>query len=235
MDDPLRVDSRPMAYAGLSKETVRFLKGLSANNDKAWFDAHRSDYEAHYLEPAKALVEALAPRLRKIDPGLQALPKINGSILRINRDVRFAKDKSPYKDHLDLWFWSGKEKGWDSSGFFFRLTPSRLMLGAGMHGFVPPVLARYRAAVLDDRKGAALAKVVAKVRSLGYEVGGETYKKVPQGVPADHPRAALLKHGGLTSGWEGKHPKELASPAIVDFVAAHFVAVAPIHAWLAGI
>lgn len=62
---------------------------------------------------------------------------MNGSIMGINRDIRFSKDKSPYKDHLDLWFWTGDRKGWDTSGFFFRLTPDRLVLGEGMHGFVP--------------------------------------------------------------------------------------------------
>src|SRR5262249_39822409 len=161
----------------------------------------RDDYEQAFLAPAQAFVQALGPRLRKIDPGVNAEPRVNGSIMRINRDIRFSKDKSPYKDHLDLWFWSGDRKGWDCSGFFFRLTPERVMGGAGLHGFAPPVLARYRAAVLDPKRGEALARVVASVRKAGYEVGTESYKKVPAGAPADHPRAALLRHGGLHAGW----------------------------------
>jgi uncharacterized protein (TIGR02453 family) len=221
-----------MTFAGFPKDTVKFLEGLARHNEKAWFEAHRADYEAAYLAPAQAFVEAIGPRLRKIDPRVQAVAKVNGSIMRINRDVRFSKDKRPYKDHLDLWFWGGKEKGWDSSGFFFRLTPTRLLLGAGMHGFQPPVLARYRAAVLDARKGPALAKVVASLAKAGYPVGGESYKKTPRGVPDDHPRAALLKHGALFAGWEGKHPKELGSAKLVDFAAKHYAAIAPLHAWL---
>src|SRR5690242_9527174 len=105
-----------MTFQGFPKGTVQFLSALRKNNDKAWFDAHRADYEDCYVEPAKAFVAAIAPRLEKLDPRIQAEPKVNGSILRINRDVRFAKDKSPYKDHLDLWFWSGEEKGWETSG-----------------------------------------------------------------------------------------------------------------------
>jgi uncharacterized protein (TIGR02453 family) len=182
-----------------------------------------------------AFAEALAPRLRKIDPDVSVEPRVNGSIMRINRDIRFSKDKSPYKDHLDMWFWTGDRKGWDASGFWFRLTPDRLMLGAGMHRFEPTALARYRAAVLDARKGAALAATVAKLRKAGYEVGSELYKKVPAGVAADHPRAALLRHGGLHAGWEGKHPGELSRPAFVSFVAGHYAAVAPIHRWLRGL
>ncbi len=194
-----------MSFPGFPKETVRYLAGIRDHNKKEWFDAHRDDYEGAFLAPAVAFAEALAPRLRKIEPEVQVEPRVNGSLMRINRDIRFSKDKSPYKDHLDLWFWTGDRKGWDSSGFFFRLTPKTLLLGAGMHRFEPPALARYRAAVLDDRKGAALAAIVAKLRKAGYDVGTESYKKVPAGVAPDHPRAALLRHGGLHAGWEGKH------------------------------
>jgi hypothetical protein len=86
--------------------------------------------------------------------------------------------------------------------------------------------------VLDDRKGAALTAAVTKLRKAGYEVGTESYKKVPPGAPGDHPRAALLRHGGLHAGWEGKHPAALRKPEIVDLVAKHYAAVAPIHRWL---
>jgi uncharacterized protein (TIGR02453 family) len=221
-----------MSFTGFPKETVRFLSGIRDHNTTEWFEAHRGDYEGAFLAPAAAFAEALAPRLRKIEPAITVEPRVNGSIMRINRDVRFSKDKSPYKDHLDLWFWAGDRKGWDTSGFFFRLTPDRLILGAGMHGFAPPTLARYRAAVLDNRKGSALATAVAKLHEAGYEVGTESYKKVPPGAPADHPRAALLRHGGLHAGWEGKQPAALAKPEIVEVVAKHYAAVAPIHRWL---
>jgi uncharacterized protein (TIGR02453 family) len=228
-----RLDERVMStFDGFPKETIRFLSTLKKNNDKKWFDAHREDYEQSFLEPAKKFVEAIAPRLRKIDRSIQAEPKVNGSIMRINRDVRFSKDKSPYKDHLDLWFWSGEKKGWDKSGFFFRLTPNRLMLGAGMHGFEPPALDRYRKAVLDKKRGDALVKAVESVRRGGYEVGGETYKKPPKGTPPDHPRTDLLKHSGLYAGWDDKHPSALHKASFVDFVAKHFAATAPIHDWL---
>jgi uncharacterized protein (TIGR02453 family) len=220
------------AFQGFPRGTVRFLAGLSRDNSKAWFEAHRVDYEAFYLAPASALVEALAPRLRKIDASLHAVPRVNASIMRINRDVRFSKDKRPYKDHLDLWFWSGEEKGWDRSGFFFRLTPKRLILGGGMHAFTPAVLDGYRKAVLDERKGSALVKIVAKLRQPGYDIGGQTYKKTPRGIPGDHPRAELLKHGTLYASWEAKHPPELGGAKLVDLIAKHFMQVAPIHVWL---
>jgi uncharacterized protein (TIGR02453 family) len=221
-----------MAFAGFGKHTIEFLSGLGANNEKDWFDTHRKDYEEAYLQPAEELLIALAPRLKKIDPEVEVEPRVNGSIMRINRDIRFSKDKKPYKDHLDLWMWTGERKGWDSSGFFFRLTPDRLILGAGMHAFEPARLARYRKAVLDPKKGPALARIVATLRKAGYTIGSEKYKKLPTGVPADHVRAALLRHGALHATWEGKHPAALKSAAFVGFVADHFRKIAPIHAWL---
>lgn len=221
-----------MTFAGFPKQAVRFLAGLRANNDKSWFEAHRPDYQEALLTPAVAFIQALAPRLRRIDPAIQVEPRVNGSILRINRDIRFSRDKSPYKDHLDLWFWTGERKGWESSGFFFRLSPDCLLLGAGMHQLTAVALPRYRAAVLDPRRGAALAAIVRRLRNAGYRLGTESYRRVPPGVPADHPRAALLRHGGLHASWQGKPPRELGTAAFVPFAAQHFAALAPLHRWL---
>jgi len=74
-----------MAFSGISKDTVRYLTQLSRNNEKVWFDAHREDYERLFIEPAKALVEALRAPLKKLDPKIQAEPRVNGSIMRIHR------------------------------------------------------------------------------------------------------------------------------------------------------
>ena len=111
-------------FAGFGPKTKKFLRELGRNNDKAWFDAHRSDYEAHYLEPAKAFVEAAGPKLEKIAPNVVCEPRANGSIFRVNRDIRFSKDRTPYKDHIDLWFWEGQRKT-AISGFFLASTETR--------------------------------------------------------------------------------------------------------------
>src|SRR4051812_2359594 len=120
---------RPMKFAGFSRDTVVFLKNLSRHNERAWFEAHRADYESSYVQAGRAFAAALGPRLQAIDAEVHAEPR---SLMRIHRDTRFAKDKRPYKDHLDLWFWTGPDKGWDGSGFFFRLTPTELLIGGGM-------------------------------------------------------------------------------------------------------
>ncbi len=164
--------------------TLSFLKGITAHNDKAWFDAHRADYEAGYVDSGRQFVEAVGERLKAISPAVQFSPKINGSIMRINRDIRFSKDKSPYKTHLDLWFWHGERKGWTAPGFYLRITPEIIYLGTGMHGFDKPWLSAFRDAVVDEAQGKRLAETVAQVEAAGpYEVGGATRKRVPQGIP----------------------------------------------------
>lgn len=221
-----------MLFQGFSRGTTDFLAGLAKHNSKPWFDAHRADYEAHYLAPAIAFVEAVGPQLLRVERGLRWEPRVNGSILRVNRDVRFSKDKRPYKDHLDLFFWTGDRKDWEHSGLWFRLTAKELMFGTGLHQFSPEGRAKYLKAVADAKKGAALAKICADLRKKGYTVGSEGYKKVPRGFDPAHPRASLLKHDGLWVMWEGKHPKEVRSPALATFVARHFAAMAPLHRWV---
>jgi len=218
-------------FEGFPDATFAFLTGIARHNDKAWFEAHRDLYEAGYVAPGRALVEALGPRLRKISPTVEFAPKINGSISRINRDIRFSKDKSPYKTHLDLWFWHGEKRGWDCPGFYFRLTADQVWLGAGMHMMPKQMLAKFRDAVVDEKAGKALVKAIDRVEKAGYEVGEATRKRVPQGYPADHKRARFLLYEGLHAATV--LPAEAARQA--DFAAicvAHFRGCWPIGQWL---
>jgi uncharacterized protein (TIGR02453 family) len=134
------------AFAGFPPETIGFLRQLRANNRKDWFDAHRSKYEAFWLAPAKAFVVAAGQQLAELAPGIRAEARVLGSILRINRDTRFARGAGPYKDHLDFWFWEG-ERRHAVSGFFARLTPEVFGVGAGCHGLHPEQLTQFRQAV----------------------------------------------------------------------------------------
>lgn len=223
-------------FSGFSERTLGFLVELSTNNERAWFDAHREEYESAVIEPAKAFVAALGARLRELDPKIQAIPRVRGSIKTLERRQRFAKTaQPPYQPTLDLLFWSGRRRAWDNSGFYLRLGPTRLTLAAGMIEFQKETLPRYREHVLDEERGAALSRIVGEVRAHGYVVLGEGYKRTPPGVPADHPRAELLKHRGLFATLDREHPPELATPAFVDFCFGHCAQLAPLHAWLAAL
>jgi uncharacterized protein (TIGR02453 family) len=220
-----------MSFEGFGPTTT-FLRNLGRNNSKEWFHAHYDDYQEHLLEPAMAFVEAIGPLLRRFAPDAQAVPKIGASVMRINRDIRFAKDKRPYKDHLDLWFWRGGEKK-GPNGYWFRLTPKALVLGGGMHVLDKPDLQRYRGAVDDAGSGTDLTRVVTKLQRAGYDVGGERYKRVPSGYPPDHPRAALLRRDGVYAGRQMPLPAEAATAKFPSFCAGHFRKVTPLVDWLA--
>lgn len=220
-------------FAGFTKDTPRFLRALGKNNDKAWFDAHRADYEAHYLEPAKALVVAIGEQLVKIAPNVNFEPRVNGSIFKINRDVRFAKDKTPYKDHIDMRFWEGPDRKTAISGFYLRIRADGIDLGAGAHGFEKQTLAAYRAVLTHEKTAASLEKIVAKIERSGTAVSGEHYKKLPRGVePSSEMRDRLARHNALWAGGGEKFPDAFYSGAFVKHCVARYKKLLPIHRFL---
>ena len=219
-----------MGFDGFREDTFRFLKELGRNNNKPWFEAHRGDYEQHVREPGAAFIEAIGPMLARFSPDVQAIPRVGGSMMRINRDIRFSPDKRPYKDHLDIAFRCGDAKG--SPAYWFRLRAAELVLGAGMHVLDKSELERYRKAVDAVASGTQLAGTVKKVERAGYDVGGEHYKRVPAGFAPDHPREALLRHNGVHVGTEMDIPPEATSARFPAFCAAHYRKMAPLVDWL---
>ncbi len=223
---------RTARFGGFSRELSRYLKALGRNNEKTWFDANRDQYEEHYIEPAKLFVESLGSALRKISKNVQAEARVNGSIMRINRDIRFAKDKTPYKTALHLVFWEGSAPK-EGPAFYFRFAAEDCDLAAGLFGFNPKQLAAYRKAVLDPRKGRALRTAIEKSSARGSaELGGAHYRRVPRGFDADHPNADLLKHNGLWVGYNQRHPKELFGKSAVEYCAQRYKELRPVQKWL---
>lgn len=231
-------DARLMKFAGFSPAAIKFLKGLDVakNNNKAWFDKNRSTYEAELLEPSKAFVVALGEKINKFSPEVQAEPKVNGSIFRINRDIRFSKDKTPYNPHMSYWFWEGADKrGGNASGYYLRLTKNKVMLGGGMHGMSKEVLERFRKAVADDGRGETLVKLLKAAGKAGYEAGGAHYKRVPKGYDPEHARADLLRHNALYVGADFSHPDSIGKASFATWCAGHFKKLAGVQAWLASL
>jgi uncharacterized protein (TIGR02453 family) len=215
-------------FAGFPEDAIGFLVALREHNDRDWFHAHRDDYERFLLEPARDFVAAMGDEL---GPEVHADPRVNGSIFRINRDTRFSKDKRPYKDHLDLWFWQGDGPSRTCPGYWFRLTPELLMLGAGMHRFEGDALTRYREAVADPERGAELSRAASGLPEE-YRLGGRTYKRIPAGYDADPARVDMLLHSGLYAGLELPLPPETHTPSFPAFCAGHYRRMAPVLEWL---
>jgi uncharacterized protein (TIGR02453 family) len=221
------------AFSGFTKETVRFFTVLRKNNSKEWFDRNRETYDRHVMAPAKLFVTAMGEKLETIAPCVVAVPKVNKSIFRINRDTRFSLDPSPYKTNLGIYFWDGVRPRMESSGFYFHLEPPDLWIGVGMYMIPDPLLGRFRKAVVDPKSGAEIRKIKAAISAMaGFSFGGEHYKRVPAGFDPAHPNAALLKHKGLYASFESKIPAEFFSARLVDYCFERYEPLAPLHRWL---
>ena len=219
-------------FKGFPKETVKFFEDLKKNNSKEWFEAHKKDYEQYVKRPAEDFVIAMGKKLQQLSPHFRAIPKVNQSLFRINRDTRFSNDKTPYKTNLGIWFWEGERKRMECTGFYFHFGDGNLMLGAGMHVFSKENLARFRKAVVHKQHGPQLKKTISAISRNGYAVHGRHYKRIPQGFGASHKLSEFLLYSGLSAMTEGKIPKEFYASAIVNYVFSHFKKMYPLHEWL---
>jgi len=223
-----RTAKAPTRFEGFDPALQAFFRDLAAHNEKAWFEAHRADYERLYAEPAKAFVEAIAPEFARLAPGVEAVPKIGGAIQRIHRDTRFGADKTPYKTSLIMRFAASKT----GPAYMLRLTRTGLGIAVGMFGFEPDQLARYRDAVSEPKTAKALRAAVAKGEKAGYALGEPHLKRVPRGFDPDHPAADLLRYKGLHLGGDRPAPPELYGPEAAAYCLARFRELKPVHDWL---
>ncbi|MEM7273397.1 MAG: DUF2461 family protein [Actinomycetota bacterium] len=217
-------------FAGYPADTLSFLEELGGQ-DKAWFDANRSRYQASVVEPTKALVAGVGARLAaSLAPDISAEPRSNGSISPINNDRRFAPDKPPYKDHVLLRFWEGPSRK-TSPTLFLRIGVEGIGYGVGA---ALPDLDRWRALIDDDATGGPLASAITVLGTgRALDVDGAGYKRVPKPFAEDHPRAALLRHkAGFQARWVEPVPASIGSARFVDHCMTRLEACAPIHRWL---
>lgn len=221
-----------MAFAGFPDQTQEFLADLSTHNTKEWFDAHRSAYEQFYLEPARAFVVAAGEALRAVAPAINAEPKVNGSIFRINRDIRFSQDKTPYKDRLDVWFWEGNRRE-AVSGYYLRVTPRAIGIGVGTHRFDGDRLAAFRSAVVHTHTRTRLSDASEAATRAGFPVSGKHYKRLPRGFE-NAPKDAhdLLRHNALWAGSDQAPPASFRTKAFVGWTVRRWEKLTPLHRWL---
>lgn len=202
-----------MAFKGWPVEAIEFFEGLADDNSKVYWQDHKPIYEQCVRAPMEALLTELEPEFGA------------GHIFRPYRDVRFARDKSPYKTNIGATL---------AGGGYVQLSADGLAVGSGLYRPEAAALARYREAVADGRSGPALVRLVTAARAAGLDVtAAEVLKTAPRGYPADHPRIDLLRQKGLivwrewpVAAWLGTRK---AKDRVVDFLHA----ADPISRWLA--
>jgi uncharacterized protein (TIGR02453 family) len=225
-------------FTGFSRETTSFFKELAQNNQRSWFDANRERYQQQVIAPAQAFVLAMGNRLSRLAPSIIADPRSNGSgsIYRIHRDVRFSKDKTPYKTNLGIFFWHGAPVKGNQPGFYFHLEAEYLALYAGSYVFEKSILDRYRQAVAHPDKGRQLLREVQKLESSGgYQVGGSHYKRIPKGYREEQDPRDFLLYNTFYVQYGSTLPKELYSTDLVDYCYGHFKKMYPVLKWLIGL
>jgi uncharacterized protein (TIGR02453 family) len=229
------------AFTGFQPEAIQFLLELRANNDRAWFQPRKAEYARLLKEPLEALCAALGERFEARGLPLRADAR---SPFRIYRDVRFSKDKSPYKTHVSASFpWEpdgappaprSRTESVHHVGGYFHFEPDEGYVGGGMWHPERPVLDAWRALVAKDPKRVhAAIDDRAFLKAFG-EVGGDRLVRTPPGYAADHPDAALLKLKDVTFG-RRVSDEDVLSPDLPDILADAFAKAMPVFRLLASL
>ena len=201
-----------MAFTGIPTAALDFYEDLENDNCKSFWTANKHIYDEQVKAPLVALSAALEPEFGS--------PKL----FRPYRDVRFAKDKTPYKTHQGVWF--------EESARYVQISAAGLFLAAGYWDTSSAQIDRLRRAVADDVSGPALQRAVRDVAKAKYELSGAQLTRVPSGYPKDHPRADLLRYKSLTAHREIGCPAWLGTARAKAEITKALRAVAPLVAWL---
>lgn len=205
-----------MSFTGFPVAALDFYDDLEMDNSKSFWEAHRDVYKDAVEAPMKALVAALEPEFG------------TAKVFRPYRDVRFAKDKTPYKTHQGAFVSAGPATGW-----YVEISARGTRVGAGFYEASGPHLAAIREAMADDKTGQALDRLLKRLEKGGFEIGGDQLKTSPRGYAADHPRIHLLRHKQLFVGRSFGFEADAIGPGLGDRVRADWRALKPLVDWLA--
>jgi uncharacterized protein (TIGR02453 family) len=219
------------AFAGMPDEGLAFLEDLEERNTKDFFDANRQVFRDQVQAPFAALVEAAADRLRRSVPDLGP-PKV----FRIYRDLRFSRDKTPYKTSMSASVPSrpGEDGGGPGvgTGFYVNVGPAGLYTASGLYHPDRADLQRVRAAVADPGSGPELEAIFRRAAAKGLEPWLDPLQRMPKPWPADHPRAALLKARSLVLNRQHDRAPWLQTAELLDHLVADWKVMIPFNRWL---
>jgi uncharacterized protein (TIGR02453 family) len=202
-------------FTGFPVAALDFYDDLEMDNTRSFWEAHKQVYDASVKEPFAALAAALTPEFGTF------------KIFRPYRDVRFAKDKTPYKTHQGAFVQVAEATGW-----YVELSPRGIRTGAGFYHAGPPSLAAFRAAIDDDLSGKRLERLLAQLARKGFDISGDRLKTTPRGFSADHPRIELLRHRSLTVGHSLGFEPVIHTAEVLDVIRDDWRSLRPLVGWV---
>lgn len=204
-----------MAFTGIPFDAVHFYQQLEEHNTKEWFQAHKADYERLVRQPFLALAEEVGPAFGET------------KVYRPYRDVRFSKDKTPYKTHQGLYAKSSSHTGW-----YFQVDATGFFLAGGTYWMSGDMLSRYRDAVTNDATGLQLEAILQPLLEAGYQLDGEKLATRPRGVAPDAPRLELLRHKSISARLNLGRPAWMATPEAAEYVNDGWDELRELMGWL---
>jgi uncharacterized protein (TIGR02453 family) len=224
-------------FSGFPDGGIQFLLDLQAEQSRPWFKAHQADFERLWRKPLELYVTELQARLADVYPGIT---EVEPHFFRIQRDTRFARDKSPYKTNVAA-NWAIRPpveagpspgNGPLAPGIYVSFGLEDDGLGMGAWHMAPELLQRYREKIAHPSSGAEISAIIEDFLNRGYELSSmEVLKRVPAPYPQDHPNADLLKRKGLAV-WTQIPDDLCASPALLDWSEQELRRMKPLVAWL---
>ena len=204
-----------MSFTGFPAAALDFYDDLEMDNTKSFWTAHKHVYEESVRAPMADLTAELE---EEFGPA---------KLFRPYRDVRFAKDKTPYKTHQGAYVAVAPATGW-----YVQIAAPGVRVGAGFYEAGGDRLARVRTAIDDSRRGNQLVKILTELEKAGWTIGGDKLKTTPRGYPADHPRIDLLRHKSLTVGKNYGFAPVIHTPALLPQIRTDWQATKPLITWL---
>ena len=219
-------------FKGFHPDVIQFLQEIKHNNNKIWFDQRYEFYQQEILEVSRDLVEEMGESLSKLAPGINIVPKVNGSIYRFSRDARFSKDKTPYKTHLSYLFWQGTLKRTRCPGFYLSIRPEYIQIGVGINCFTTQYQTAWREQCAIAEKSLQIRSIVDKLSKSGVLFHGEQLKRMPRGYSTELLNQDLIRFKGFKAFFQLPLPKQIYSADLVSYCLQYQQQLLPLFEWM---